>query len=131
MKVGAFGNTLIFRVDDRKVLTFKNMKREITGNWASADRMAEKPLPYFQGPALQTITLEITLDAVLGVEPRKLLKRIEKLVEQGQAENLVIGRKKVGKHKWVITKSSEAWDIILQKGELLKATVNLTMQEYF
>lgn len=130
MRVGAFGNMIVFRVDDDKVLTFKNMKREIAGNWGSTDRIGKKPLPYFQGPTLQTITLEIVLDAVLGVKPRKVIKRIETMIEQGQAENLVIGREKIGSHKWVITKSSEAWDIVMQKGELLKATVSLTFQEY-
>lgn len=130
MKVGALGSSIVFRVDDNKALTFKNMKREVSGNWGSMERIGKKPLPNFQGAALQTITMDICLDAVLGVKPIKILKKIESMTEQGQAEILIIGRKKVGKNRWVIIKSSEAWDTVLQRGELLKATVSLTLQEY-
>ncbi len=130
MKVGSFGNQLIFRVSDETVMTFKNMKREISGNWGSMDRIGQKPLPYFQGPSLQSITMEIILDASLGIRPRRMLQRIENMVENGQAEVLVVGRQRVGKNRWVILKSSEAWDILLQKGELYRATVSLTFQEY-
>ncbi len=130
MKVGSFGNQLIFRVSDETVMTFKNMKREISGNWGSMDRIGQKPLPYFQGPSLQSITMEIILDASLGIRPRRMLQRIENMVENGQAEVLVVGRQRVGKNRWVILKSSEAWDIVLQKGELYRATVSLTFQEY-
>ena len=130
MKVGALGNSLIFRVSDEKVLTFKNMKREVTGNWGSMERIGQKPLPNFQGPALQTITMEIKLDALLGIKPRKIIQKIENMVETGQAEILIIGQKRIGKNQWVITKSSEAWDTVMQKGELLRATLSLTLQEY-
>ena len=130
MKVGSFGNQLIFRVSDETVMTFKNMKREISGNWGSMDRIGQKPLPYFQGPSLQSITMEIILDASLGIRPRRMLQRIVNMVENGQAEVLVVGRQRVGKNRWVILKSSEAWDIVLQKGELYRATVSLTFQEY-
>ncbi len=130
MKVGSFGNQLIFRVSDETVMTFKNMKREISGNWGRMDRIGQKPLPYFQGPSLQSITMEIILDASLGIRPRRMLQRIENMVENGQAEVLVVGRQRVGKNRWVILKSSEAWDIVLQKGELYRATVSLTFQEY-
>ena len=131
MKIGAFGTSLIFRISDNQMLTFRNMKREVTWSWGIMERIGEKPLPYFQGPNLQTITMEIILDATLGIRPAKLLEMIEGLVESGQAEFLVIGRRKIGKNRWVITKSSEARNTILSGGELLKATANLTLQEYY
>lgn len=127
--VGLLGN-LRFRVSDNRVLTFRNFKREIAGNWSTTDRINQKPLPEFGGAQLQTITLEITLDASLGIKPRKLLKTIENMVETGEVHELAIGKKIVGKNKWVITKSSEAWDTILSGGELLRAKVSLTLQEY-
>ncbi len=130
IKVGAFGNELVFRVSDKSVMTFKSMSRTVSGKWSSMDRIGQKPLPYFQGPDLQSINMEIVLDAALGVRPRSMLQKIEKMIESGQAETLIIGRRRVGGGRWVITKSSEAWDIVLQKGELFRATVRLTLQEY-
>lgn len=131
MRVGALGSQLVFQVSDWRVLTFRNLKREVYGNWSSMERIGQKPLPFFQGASLQTMTMEIVLDASLGVRPREMLKQIEQMVESGQAEILVIGRQRIGNSRWVITKSSEAWDVIQRRGELYRATMSLTLQEYF
>lgn len=131
MRVGALGSQLIFQVSDWRVLTFRNLKRDISGNWSSMERIGQKPLPFFQGASLQTMTMEIVLDASLGVRPRGMLNQIEQMVESGQAEILVIGRQRIGNGRWVITKSSEAWDVIQRRGELYRATMSLTLQEYF
>ena len=131
MRVGALGSRLVFQVSDWRVLTFRNLKREVSGNWSSMERIGQKPLPCFQGASLQTMTMEIVLDASLGVRPRGMLNQIEQMVESGQAEILVIGRQRIGNGRWVITKSSEAWDVIQRRGELYRATMSLTLQEYF
>ena len=131
MRVGALGCRLVFHVSDWRVLTFRNLKREVSGNWSSMERIGQKPLPFFQGASLQTMTMEIVLDASLGVRPRGMLNQIEQMVESGQAEILVIGRQRIGNGRWVITKSSEAWDVIQRRGELYRATMSLTLQEYF
>lgn len=128
-KVGTYG-PICFTVNDRKVLTFNSMNREISGGWSRMERIGKKPITFFSGPELQTITLTVVLDAGLGVPPRNMLKKIEEMVEKGTAEYLIIGREQVGNGKWVITKSSEVWERIIVKGELYRATVNLTLQEY-
>ena len=94
------------------------------------ERIGKKPLTVFAGAELQKITLTVFLDAGLGTPPRDLLEEIETMAEQGQAEYLIIGRRQVGNGRWVIVKSSEVWDKILIKGELYRATAELTLQEY-
>jgi phage protein U len=127
--IGLLGN-LRFRVNDNKVFTFQNMRREISASWNSMERIGQKPISEFGGASLQTVSLEITLDASLGVKPRQLLGDLERMTESGEANKLVIGRKMVGKNKWVITKCSEAWEVILRGGELYRAKVTLSLQEY-
>lgn len=127
--IGLLGS-LRFRVNDNKVFTFNNMKREVSASWNTMERIGQKPISEFSGPNLQTISLDITLDASLGVRPRQLLEVLERMTESGQASELVIGRKMVGKNKWVITKCSQAWDVILRGGELYRANVSLSLQEY-
>lgn len=127
--IGLLGS-LRFRVNDNKVFTFNNMKREVSASWNTMERIGQKPISEFSGPNLQTISLDITLDASLGVRPRQLLEILERMTETGQANELVIGRKMVGKNKWVITKCSQAWDVILRGGELYRANVSLSLQEY-
>ena len=52
------------------------------------------------------------------------------MIEAGEVNELVIGKKRVGKNKWAITKVTQSWDVILRGGELYKATMNLSLQEY-
>lgn len=113
-----------------QVLTFKNFKREVSATWNSIDRIGMKPLTEFGGADLQKISFDVTLDASLGVRPIKLIKTIDRMIEAGEVNELVIGKKRVGKNKWAITKVTQSWDVILRGGELYKATMNLSLQEY-
>ena len=128
-KVGTFGR-IPFRVSDQEAVILQNMKREISGRWSEMERIGKKPLTVFAGADLQKITLTVFLDAGLGTPPRDLLEEIETMAEQGQAEYLIIGRRQVGNGRWGIVKRSEVWDKILIKGELYRATTELTLQEY-
>ncbi|NNJ28682.1 phage tail protein [Lacrimispora defluvii] len=93
-------------------------------------RIGKKPQSEFLNPNLQGLTFTIVLNAQHGVRPRKTLEAIEKAIESGRVESLVIGAAKVGKNKWKITQMSETWDTILAHGELVKASLNLTLEEY-
>lgn len=127
--VGLFGE-IRFRVSDSRVLTFRNFKREISADWNSMERIGQKPLVEFGGPKLQSISFEMILDASLGVPPRAMLSRLERMTESGEAYDLVIGGKRIGAHSWVIVKCSQAWDVIQRRGEIYRAVVTLSLQEY-
>ena len=123
--IGLLGD-IRFKVSERSVLTFRNLKREISATWNTMDRIGQKPLMEFGGPDLQTASLEITLDVALGVSPSELLETLEYMTESG----LILGKMLVGENPWVITKCSAAYDVILRGGEILKATVTLSLKEY-
>ena len=106
------------------------MSREISGRWTDHEVMGVKPKPEFLGPGNQTISLPITLSAAMGVRPRAVLQTIEAMVESGAAEYLVIGTRPVGKNPFRLTGSSETWDRVYSRGELAKATVTITLEEY-
>jgi phage protein U len=106
------------------------MNREISGRWADHEVMGVKPKPEFLGPGNQTINMPVTLSATLGVKPRTILETVEQMVESGAAEYLVIGTRPVGKNPFRLTGSSETWDRVYNKGELAKATVTITLEEY-
>lgn len=52
------------------------------------------------------------------------------MVETGTAERLVIGTRPVGKNPVRLTGSSETWDVIYNRGELARATMTITLEEY-
>lgn len=66
----------------------------------------------------------------LGVRPRAVMEQIEGMVEAGAAEYLIIGNKPVGKNPFRLTALSEAWNTIYSRGELAKAIVTITLEEY-
>lgn len=128
--IGTLGSKIIFEVSDKHAMTFRNMNREISGRWADHEVMGSKPKPEFLGAANQTVTMEIMLSASLGVRPRQVLEAIEGMVESGTAEYLVIGNKPVGKNPFRLMSSSEAWGAVYNRGELAKATVTISLEEY-
>lgn len=129
-KIGNLGKKIVFKVSDSYILTPNNFTKKVSGKWNQHDIVMNKPKQEFNGASLGEITFDLTLDAMLGVRPRTIIKRLENMVEKGKAETLVIGGKQVGKNDWVITSMSETWDEVYSKGELAKATCSITLQEY-
>ena len=129
-QIGSIGKTVIFETSDKKILNFTKMQRTVKGRWASHPRMGKKPKSQFLGPDLSQLTFTIVLNAQHGVKPRKTIGNIEKLIRTGKPQTVVIGKKKVGSGKYVITEMSENWETILNKGEVVKITCDITLQEY-
>ena len=125
MTIGTLGSRIVFEVSDETALILQEMTREISGRWAIHETMGAKPKAEFLGPGLQSVTLPIYLSAGLGVRPRTVLER-----EAGTAEYLVIGNRPVGGNPFRLTGSSETWNTIFNRGELAKATLSITLEEY-
>ncbi len=130
MAIGHIGKTVFFVTSDRKILNFTKMQRTVKGRWASHSRIGKKPKKQFLGPDADQLTFSITLNAEHGVRPRKTIENIEKLIRTGKPQTVVIGSKKVGSNKYAITEISESWETILNKGEVVKITCDITLEEY-
>ena len=130
MAIGHIGKTVVFETSDRKILNFTKMQRTVKGRWASHSRRGKKPKKQFLGPDADQLTFSITLNAEHGVRPRKTIENIEKLIRTGKPQTVVIGSKKVGSNKYAITEISESWETILNKGEVVKITCDITLEEY-
>lgn len=130
MAIGSIGKLITFETSDKRILTPQGFKKEVSGRWATHARILKKPRRQFLGPDTVKITFAIVLDAVHGVKPRKTLKAIEKDVKKGTPRSIVIGGKKVVSNKVTINSVSETWDEVWDKGELVRATVELSIEEY-
>lgn len=128
-RIGIFGK-LVFETSDKKILTFTDMQHKVSANYAQHKIIGKKPRSEFLNVDLREITFTIILDAQYGVKPRKQLEKIEYMLSEAYADYLVIGEKKVWKNKFVITNLSESWDVVYSGGELARATVDVTFQEY-
>ena len=130
MAIGNFGKLIVFETNDSRILNFNNFQRTVTGNWAAHERIGKKPQSEFLNAALQTVAFDIKVNAMHGVRPRDTIEAIANAVEKGQVEPLVVGGRKIGKHHWKILSMSEAWETVLNGGELVKATLSLSLEEY-
>lgn len=125
-----FGKLISFSVSDGKILTFSELKRDGEARWKKHEVVGAKPFLQFLGPGEDTLSLTIVLDARHGVKPRETIEKINEYRDQGKSDYLVIGGANVTANKLVITQTSDAWDQVWNKGELIRATMELTFQEY-
>ena len=135
--IGTLGRKIIFEVSDNRVLTFESMSREVSGRWTEHEVLGVKPKAEFLGPGLQTIQEKSSLSDRFGLRipylalgKPEFLDMVERMVERGTAEYLVIGGRLVGRRPFRITGSSEAWDKVYSRGELAKATLTISLEEY-
>lgn len=139
MIVGKFGKYLTFEVffnptaeegKQVKCLTFEGLNRNVDNRTTDHARILRKPKVQFNGPELSKMTFTIKLSSTLGVNPRKMLQSLESCVRLGKIGYFIIGTKKIGKHKYIITNMSESWGHIIKNGKLVSANVDITMKEY-
>lgn len=130
MQIGNIGSSIIFETSDSRILTYSNLTLTAKGRWAKHDVIMQRPKSEFLGPDLKEVTFTINLNALYGVKPREILKKIENIIETGQVNTFVLGGRLVGKGKWTIQQASETYNQVMQGGELLSATLEITMQEY-
>ena len=129
-QIGNFGKLITFEVSSEKMLALKDLKRTVAGRWKKHEIVGAAPRSEFQGPDLDETTVTAILSAEHGVKPRATIERLEAAARSGEVDYLIIGGKRVGTGKVDISSISEEWDTIWNKGELVKATINITFAEY-
>ena len=123
-------NGIVFKVNSKKIFTFKNMKRSYSTRWATHDIIGRRPRLEYQGAAMDEVTIDVVLDAEHGVKPRKTMLKFQIAAHHGDVAYFYIAGKKMTKYKMYIASGSENWDQIWNKGELVRATATLTFREY-
>lgn len=128
--IGTLGLKLPFTVSSFAVLTFKDFKHNVKGRWELHDVLGGKPRAEFLGPDVRSVSMTVHLGMNLGVWPRLMLQIIDQMVEDGDAEYLVIGGMPVTPCKLRIVSASEAWNTVYNNGILVDADVTLELEEY-
>lgn len=128
--IGNYGSMITFEVSSNRMLPLKDMKRTVSGRWKKHNIIGKTPRSEFQGADTDETTITAVLSAEHGIRPRQTIDRLEAAVKSGAVEYLVIGGKRVGANKMYISSLSEEWNCIWNRGELVKATINITFSEY-
>ncbi len=128
-QIGSFG-PIVFEVSDKRVFTLSNMKQQISAQYGDHKLINKKPQKEYIGAGARVFKFSITVNVMLGVKPKDVLRDMEYLTESGFTDYLVIGNKTVGSNKFCITDLGETWDTVYSGGELARATLDVTMVEY-
>lgn len=129
-QIGNLGSLIVFEVSSKKIITFGKMQQSVKGRWATHDVIGNKPVSEFLGAGQRGLSITVFLSANHGVRPRSTLEKIEQAVEKGIPLSFVLGGKKIGDYRWVITEVSETWDEIIKDGALASAHLTITLAEY-
>lgn len=127
--IGTFGD-IVFETSDLKVLNPLGIQRTGGAKWATQELVAGKPRTQYLQPKLRTVSFSIKLSAQHGVKPRAMLDKLMQMAEGYTAYRLVIGGKPLSTLPWRLTEVSESWGHMYNRGELVTAEVNLTLEEY-
>lgn len=128
-KVGNWGHYLKFTVRSDKVLTFQNFRLDSSARTSKHNMVGAKPRLEFDGPDLDTVSMEIKLSALQGVKPRTTEKRIRELIRSGAVAPLVIGGRVILRRA-MLTKISDAYGIVVKGGRVAEITLQATWTEY-
>ena len=131
MQIGNIGKKIIFETSDSRILTYSKFNKTVKGRWAKHEVIMQKPRSEFVGADLQEVTFSINVNAMYGVKPNQIITELERIVETGEVNVFVLGGKLVGGGNWIIPQISEAYNKQMRDGELLSATIDITMKEYY
>jgi len=128
-KIGNWGGRIKFQTSDKKILTFNNFKRKITAKTSKHEMINGRPKLEFHGADLQTFTFTVEVNALLGVKPKTVEKKLLGAIRTGTVAPLVIGGRLICSRA-MLTSMSAAYNEVLKKGEVLSMSLDLTMTEY-
>lgn len=127
--IGVWGD-VVFTVSDQKINTFDAFKRTETARWSKHDIHGQKQKSEFIGLEAGNISFTMHFSAFHGVNPIVELDKFIKYARSGVAHTLIIGTKRVGVGKLYMPGTDQSWDHIDNRGNILTAGLNITMEEY-
>lgn len=128
-KIGNWGSYLKFKVDDDQTLTFDDFRLDISARTSKHNMIGAKPKLEFDGPDLNTVSMKIKVSVFAGMRPRTIERKLKKCVQRGDVAPLVIGGRVI-LSKAILTKVSESYDIVIQRGGLAEMSATVTFSEY-
>jgi phage protein U len=127
--IGTLGD-IVFEVSRDKVRTFDNLTRKGAARWATHDVVGKKPVREFIGQGLESISFTMHLSVSLGVNPLAEINKLRELRDKGTPMELVLNGTSISDNLWVLEDLSEDWRKLDNKGILLFADVDVSLQEY-
>ena len=127
--IGSFGD-VVFEVSSERVRTFKDFQIQRSAKYSEHAIHGRKGLLEFSGLSASTASLNIRLDAGLGVNPKEELTTLHDILNNHKALPFILDGEPQGDGLWVLESLSESYEIIDNKGAVIAVEVSLKLKEY-
>lgn len=128
MTIGSLGD-VVFKIDDKTMQTFTELNWDSKASYSKHSRHMKKQLVELTGFEADEVSFTMTLSAYLGVNPEKMLKKLENLKNTGAVNTLVLGTTVIGS-KWVVEQIKRKVQNTYKDGTLVSCEVTVTLLEY-
>lgn len=129
MTVGSLGN-IVFSVSANTIETLSNLKQSGSARYGKHQRHCADTLLEFVGRDPDSISFDMRLAARLGVDVEGEIEKIVTAEQSGEALKLVLGKKTIGRYKWVIVKHTVTYKQTDRESTLVLADVSISLTEY-
>ena len=129
MAIGSLGD-IVFEVSPDKVRTFRDLQIQRKANYTEHAIHGKKGLLEFTGFAAATGSLNIRLDAALGVNPKEEFDALLEIFTEHQAVPLILDGEPIGDGLWIIENIDENFEVVNNKGTAIALEVPLKLREY-
>ena len=119
-----------FEVSAQSIKTFDGLKMSEGASWTEHKVLGRKGLLEFTGLNAGSLSLKISLNENLGVEPLEEIAAFREYMEEGTAVIFMLGDEVIGSDYWAIESLDEEYSEIDSKGRVRRADLNLKLKEY-
>ncbi len=127
--IGSLGN-VIFEVSTEQILTFDDLNFSHSAKYTEHAIHGRKGLLEFTGFSATAASLNILLNADLGIDPKEEFNGLKEIFDSHEAVPFILDDEPQGDGLWVIESMSEKRDMISNKGAARLIEVSVNLKEY-
>ncbi len=128
MVIGAWGG-ITFQVAENKTIPITGLQESSGSNLAKQESIAGKTKYQWVNYGAGDLTLKLVFDSLICRKPYDQYMRLKDL--EGQTSPLIIGRRRIGYHTWLLQKIDGSFTRIISKGAISRIEVTCKFVEYY
>lgn len=128
MIIGAWGG-ITFQVKENKTMQLNELQESSSSNLAKHEVIAGKTKYQWVNYGAEELSLKIVLDSMVCRKPFDQYMRLKEL--EGQTSPLLIGKRRIGYHTWLLQKIDGKFSRILPRGAISRIEVTCKFVEYY
>ena len=127
--IGSYGD-IVFEVSSERVKTFRDFQIQRSAKYSEHAIHGGKALLEFTGLSPASLSINIRLDAGLGLNPKEELNMLYEVLNNHITMPFILDGEPQGDNLWVLESIDEKREIIDNHGTLIAAEISLKLKEY-